>query len=224
MSKIGAITIGQSPRTDIMHDILKILPPNVKILEAGALDDLTPEEIKTNLLPQYKETPFVTRLRDGSEVKISKTKILPLIQSKIKYLESLGVELITILCSGEFPEFSSSCPVLYPDKILKGIVSGVQYKGKSAVLIPAKEQIKYAKDKWSKYLKNLEVIAISPYTSKYEDFISLGKELGDRGIGFLIMDCVGYTMNHKELIKKVAPIMKIVTTRGVLARAIIEMI
>lgn len=224
MSKIGMITIGQSPRSDIMLDMLKILPSNIKILEAGALDDLSLEEIKTNLSPQPNETPYVTRLRDGSEVKISKTKILPLMQSKIEYLESLGVELIAILCSGEFPEFKASCPILYPDKILKGIASGVHYKGRSAVLIPAKEQIEYAKDKWSKYIKDPEVIPISPYTSKHEDFTRLGKELLDKGVGFLIMDCVGYTMKQKELIKNVAPTMKIITTRGTLARAIIEII
>jgi len=218
------ITIGQSPRTDIMEDMLKILPSNVKILEAGALDDLSLEEIRTNLSPRSKETPFVTRLRDGSEVKISKTKILSLMQSKIKYLESLGVELIAILCSGEFPEFSSDVPILYPDKILKGIASGVQYKGVSAVFIPAKEQIEYAKNKWSKYIKDPEVIAISPYTSKYEDFTKLGRELASKGVGFLIMDCMGYTMTQKELIKKVAPTIKIITTRGALARAIIEII
>ena len=36
--KIGAVTIGQSPRTDVTCDILPILGDNVQLLEAGALD------------------------------------------------------------------------------------------------------------------------------------------------------------------------------------------
>lgn len=39
--KIGAITIGQSPRIDVIPEMQEILGENVIILEAGALDGLT---------------------------------------------------------------------------------------------------------------------------------------------------------------------------------------
>ena len=44
--KIGAITIGQSPRIDVIPEMQEILGENVIILEAGALDGLTKEEIE----------------------------------------------------------------------------------------------------------------------------------------------------------------------------------
>ena len=37
-TKIGAITIGQSPRTDITGDICPLLAPNITLQEYGALD------------------------------------------------------------------------------------------------------------------------------------------------------------------------------------------
>lgn len=39
--KIGAITIGQAPRTDITRDILPLLPDYMTLTEYGALDDMT---------------------------------------------------------------------------------------------------------------------------------------------------------------------------------------
>jgi 3-methyladenine DNA glycosylase AlkD len=45
--KIGMITIGQSPRVDIVPEMQEILGTDVEILEAGALDGLTLEEVKS---------------------------------------------------------------------------------------------------------------------------------------------------------------------------------
>ena len=44
MYRIGAVTIGQSPRSDVMVDIKPILGPDIEIVEAGALDGLGKEE------------------------------------------------------------------------------------------------------------------------------------------------------------------------------------
>ena len=43
--KLAALTIGQSPRTDIMADIEQIFIKNTKIIEKGALDGLSKKEI-----------------------------------------------------------------------------------------------------------------------------------------------------------------------------------
>lgn len=40
--KIGAITVGQSPRVDVTPDLWPIFGPNVELIEAGGLDGLSP--------------------------------------------------------------------------------------------------------------------------------------------------------------------------------------
>ena len=42
MTKVGLITVGQSPRSDVVPDMAAILGGDVEILEAGALDGLAP--------------------------------------------------------------------------------------------------------------------------------------------------------------------------------------
>lgn len=44
--KIGAVTIGQSPRVDVTKDIMGIFGSSVELIQAGGLDGLTKEEIK----------------------------------------------------------------------------------------------------------------------------------------------------------------------------------
>lgn len=220
--KIGMVTIGQSPRDDLTEDFLKNLPNDIEVVQVGALDDLNSNMINTQLSAGIGEILYVTRLRDGSEVKVSKNKLIPLMQSKISYLDSMGVDLITILCSGEFPQFKAKAPIIYPDKILKGLASSISYHGKVAVLIPSHEQVNYANDKWSKYYTKLEIIPISPYSSKTSDFIEVGRFINNSGSGVVIMDCMGYKQSQKETIKNVARNCMIITTRGILEKVIIE--
>ena len=45
MTKVGLITVGQAPRSDVVPDMAAILGGDVEIVEAGALDGLTREQI-----------------------------------------------------------------------------------------------------------------------------------------------------------------------------------
>lgn len=81
MTKIGMLTIGQSPRGDIIPPFKEILGPDHEILEAGALDDVTRSEIE-GLVFRPDDYLLVSRLRDGAEVKIHKRFILPFSRSE----------------------------------------------------------------------------------------------------------------------------------------------
>jgi protein AroM len=62
VKKIGAITIGQAPRTDVMEDLDDILRGDVELIQAGALDLLTLEEVET-LRPDGTGNTLVSRMR-----------------------------------------------------------------------------------------------------------------------------------------------------------------
>lgn len=44
--KVGAITIGQSPRADVVQELLPLMGEQVELIQAGALDGLTREDIQ----------------------------------------------------------------------------------------------------------------------------------------------------------------------------------
>jgi hypothetical protein len=74
---VGAITIGQSPRTDMVPELLEVLGPGVELLEGGALDGMSGAEIAA-IAPRDGDQVLVTRLRDGSSVRLAERHILPL--------------------------------------------------------------------------------------------------------------------------------------------------
>ncbi len=76
MTKVGLITVGQSPRSDVVPDMAEILGGDVEIVEAGALDGLDRERIAT-LAPEGDDEILVTRLTDGRSVFVGKTRMIP---------------------------------------------------------------------------------------------------------------------------------------------------
>ena len=114
MKKVGAVTIGQSPRDDILRDVEDILGKEMELVQAGALDDMTLEEVQV-LRPDGIGNTLVSRMRDGTAVELEEQKILPLMQRKIDELESAHVQAVLIMCTGEFAEvFHARVPLIYP--------------------------------------------------------------------------------------------------------------
>lgn len=67
MKKLGLITVGQAPRDDVIIDLLPIFGPEIELIQAGALDGLSLQEI-SSFAPQDGDYVLVSRLKDGSSV------------------------------------------------------------------------------------------------------------------------------------------------------------
>lgn len=141
MKKIGAITIGQAPRNDVMGDIAEILRGDIELLQAGALDGLTLEDVE-KLRPDGTGNTLVSRMRDGTAVTLQEQKILPLMQRRIDALQAQGVSAILIMCTGEFPEvFTSKVPLIYPSKVICNIVASLNNVSRIGIITPEAAQM-----------------------------------------------------------------------------------
>ena len=83
MVKVGAVTIGQSPRVDVVPEIKEVTGPGVEFVECGALDDLTLEQVK-QLVPKAGDYVLVSRMRDGASVTVAERYVTPLLSKCIK--------------------------------------------------------------------------------------------------------------------------------------------
>ena len=86
---VGLITIGQSPRSDVVPEMAAVIGPGVDVREAGALDGLTRPQIEA-LKPTGSDEILVTRLQDGTAVFIGKPKIVARVEAQIATLETSG--------------------------------------------------------------------------------------------------------------------------------------
>ena len=222
MIKVGMITIGQSPRDDVLNDIVPILGSNIELIQAGALDNLTLSEIEKEI-PNKDKRVLVSRLKDGTEVRVSEERILPVLQQKINELENKGVCMIIFLCTDDFPEvFESSVPLIFPYRIISAFLSVLNYYNKIGVVVPDESQVTYAEQKWKKNASYVTAVAATPYGNSSQ-LNSAAKILKNTDVELVIMDCIGYTelmkRNFREVSRK-----NIILPRTLTAKVIREIL
>ncbi len=197
MKKIGMLTIGQSPRDDILPGLMEILGKNVEIVEAGALDGKTMEDVKKIPL-RTEDYILVSRMRDGTEIKITKKYILPMMQEKLDLLESKGIRLTVVMCTGNFPQFRSKGLVVTPKEILKGVMEGSIKKGRLGVVYPTAEQMPMAVGEWGRPGVEIYPDTVSPYEPK--DVEGLCKRLAAQNLDLVLLNCFGFPTEIKKKI------------------------
>ncbi len=197
--KIGLITIGQSPRPDILPEMKRILGDEFEILEKGALDDYTLDDIKKREA-KAGDHILVTRMRDGTEVKVTHELVVPLIQQRVSELDEEGVKVILLLCTGRFPEFQSNALIVMPWEIIRGAVNASLRKGRLGMVLPAKEQAAHASRRWG--VGDIEVYAdsASPYGPK-EEVERLAERLVEKDLDLILLNCMGFGHRAKQIIK-----------------------
>jgi protein AroM len=220
--RIGVLTIGQAPRADdTVAELRQVLGPGYVIAERGALDDLGPAEIARRG-PEPGHYLLVSLLRDGQSVRLSKQKILPLLQQKIDAFGDDGVDAILLLCTGTFPEFKSDRLIVHPQEALYHLMIGLAGRGKRiGALTPLADQLAQARAKWREYGVDPVLAAASPYTAD-DEVTPAARDLAERGADLIFMDCMGYSLPMKARAKAAAGGCPVILARSAIARVLAE--
>ena len=199
--KIGAITIGQSPRSDIMKDVRPILPDTMELAEYGALDDMTYEEIMEQFHPREGDEILVSRMRDGRQAKFTEAFVTPYVQKKIDQAEAEGASAIILFCTGVFPPFRHNVLFLEPQPLFHSTAAHLAGGRKIGVLIPEPDQIAQAYHFWGE--RGVEIVAASasPY-HEFDRILEAASVFKDQDLAFICTDCMGYTMEMKHAIQE----------------------
>lgn len=222
MVKVGAVTIGQSPREDVIQDLLPLMGGRVELIQAGALDGLTREDIQA-FAPGPEDYVLISRLRDGSSVMFAERYILPRLQQCIDRLEKQGVELILFLCTGDFPGvFHSKVPLIFPCKVLNGLVPALAGRGKIAVVVPTPQQVAQSEKKWKQYVRESIAIPASPYASQ-EELDAAARAVSEMDVDLVVMDCIGYHTGMKERFRKLSG-KQVILSRTLAVRVMMELL
>lgn len=219
--RIGVVTVGQAPREDILGDV-RDLWRGIEVLECGALDELTDAEVNSLQLSPLK-APIVTRLRTGRGVVVDKSFLVPRVQACFERLAQKGVRVLVLLCTGHFPRPDMAIPVVLPEPLLLRSVStlGIRRLG---VLTPHPQQFPEQKARWEKGgIPYVAVAAANPYAQdallQVEQAAMLLKTFE---IEAVVLDCLGYTRKHKEVVNSLLEKPSILA-RTLLARFVAEL-
>ncbi|MEM0196195.1 MAG: AroM family protein [Sulfolobales archaeon] len=219
MKRVGLVTIGQSPRLDVVPEVVRALGDlDVEVVECGALDGLSREEIAA-LAPKEGEYLLVTRLKDGTEVKVSREKIIERMQNCVDRLEQ-HVDVVGLLCTGEFPELKSRKVLIELSDLLLKVVESLRVS-KLGVVIPNPAQLELTMKKWSSVAPEIRVVSASPYTSTIEDIVRATAELVDCDL--IVLDCIGFTTEIKKAVAR-ATGKPVILPRTLIARVMRELL
>lgn len=203
MRKIGAITIGQSPRSDVTKDILPLLN-SFELVECGALDDYTYKEVINKFQPKG-DNLFVSRMRDGRQVFLSKEKIIDQLNICIEKLEQIGCEVIMIFCTGKIDNLKSKVKLLQPNVIMHKIIPTMAINTKMAILVPDKKQKDQIKKQWEYLDLDITTFAANPYKD-VEKIKILSQKIKNQNFGLLYLDCIGYSMKMQKIVSDITSV------------------
>src|SRR5437868_6533603 len=190
-ARIGMVTIGQAPRSDVVPDMAALLP-GVEIVEAGALDGLDRTAI-ASLAPEGDDEILVTRLADGSAVFVGKSRVLSRVKARIAALEDQGVALTVLLCTGAFPRMAARRPLLGPHQILLGVLRGLSHPGRLGVLTPSERHVPQTTARWRADGFDAVVVPLSPYEEHDPASLALAPAaLRTADAGLVLLDSIGY--------------------------------
>lgn len=188
--RVGFVTIGQSPRVDVVPQMMADLRMPVAAEEFGILDALDAAGIAA-MAPGAGEYRFATRMRDGSQAVVGK----PVAQARLaRLLQSLDdgrFDVLVPLCTGTaLPPLNTLVvePQQVVDHLTVALASGCKRLG---IVLPLEAQVKDF-HLIQPVPCELRVTHASPYLDAMSGrFAQAGEAL--RGCDLIVMHCMGFT-------------------------------
>ena len=219
---IGLVTIGQSPRVDVVPDMAAVIGPDIEVREAGALDGLSRAAID-ELAPAAGDAILVTRLADGSPVFVGKEKIVGLVEARIAALEREGAGLTALLCTGAFPKLRASRPLIQPHPVLLGTLRGLSCPGRLGVLTPSVPHVPQTEARWRRDGFDPVVAPLSPYEEEDPAAVKRAAEaMRAGGAGLVVMDCMGFRRKTRDELRELTGV-PVLLANLLVARVIAEL-
>ena len=218
---IAAITIGQAPRTDITADIRPMLSPSIELREYGALDLYSKAECEKQFGPRPGDAVLVSRMRDGSQVKMAESAVIPLVQDCICRAEKEGAKATVLLCTGHLPSFRHERFLLIPQPVIHSMVKALAQDSTVGVIVPDQDQQMQVEQLFSSNGVSVVTAAASPYLES--DKMKEAATAAAKGNpAFIYLDCMGYSANMKQAVHQASGL-PVVLPRTMIARMINEL-
>ena len=214
--KVGFLTIGQSPREDVISEIRPLLLPQIEIYEEGLLDDLSLEEIDL-LKPEFGEIPLVTRLRDSTQVLLSEKKVNSLMHEALDNMKrKTDIRAAGVLCTHDFQLPQLSYPVIFPHDYIHFLLTRTLRISSLGAVVPLKGQIEMARKKWD--AERIFIDVKSPY-GEGREWEEIGQKFAQEKVEAVVLDCMGFRMQDKQQLQNLLSC-PILLPRAILAQAI----
>jgi len=143
--RVAAIEIGQSPRPDLVEEVVAVLPDGAELFEVGALDGIDPATIPP--IRFDAENPLATRLADGQQIIVDEPWVAPHVQRAIDDAQAQGADAMLLLCAGGFEGIRATKPLVRPAGAVAQVLRAHGVRT-ILVVVPSPRQIPASESKW----------------------------------------------------------------------------
>jgi DNA-binding CsgD family transcriptional regulator len=139
--RVAFVGVGQSPRLDVVPEVIAQLDLPIAVTEFGALDGLSDRDI-ADLAPSVSEHSLITRLSDGSDVVVSKPRVAERLARILAQFAPGDFDLVVILSTGLFRDFESRCPMVNAQRAIEaGILALAAHGDVIGIVQPLAQQV-----------------------------------------------------------------------------------
>ena len=200
--RIGALTIGQAPRPDLVSPLNNSLPNGYEIIQAGALDGLTATELPTVDKNTY---PLSTRLRDGTLVMIEEAFLATRLQQTLNQLENEGVFATILLCAGTFASLQGTRPLFKPFTVGKNILNSLGMR-RLGLITPIKAQEAPIQHRWQTAGFDAFVWTAVLTQQDQSFYDELNQQIEANNLDCILLDYVGHPVEVVKALQETAVI------------------
>lgn len=224
LRKLGTITPGQAPRSDLTPILQAALPEGASLVQKGVLDGMSADEIALRFAPAPGEPVIISRLLDESSVVMDKELVEVNVQRLVTELEDEGCDTILLLCTGAFHDLTTrSARLVEPQKVLLPSLAALTEGLQVGLLVPLAEQIQSEGGKFAGFSKPPIAAAASPYDEGTGALEQAAAELKDRGAEILMTDCMGFVEHHREA-ARAASGLPVILSSALVAKLVSEIV
>lgn len=204
---LTALTIGQSPRPDLVRPLADLLP-DWQIRQVGALDGLTLADLPHGGQGRDAAYPLVTRMADGTPVTVAESFVTKRLQGLLDGGVGSDAVATVLLCAGTFAALRSdpakSGPLIKPFDVARRTLDalGMQRLG---LIAPVAEQETPIRLRWQAagfdpvvWTWDIDPPDDALYTELYAD---LNQRIDRDGLDCIVLDYVGHDPAHVRAIQ-----------------------
>lgn len=223
--RIGMATIGHAPRDDVVPAMRAFLPPEIEIVERGALDGMAHEETR----PYWAEPGqpgIITRLCDDSSVLLSHARILPVMQTTVdRLVHEDGAQLVVVLCGADWSALRSERLIVNPGTLFPATIASLAAGHRLGIIKPDAGQVEKEQARYAALGIDAVVTAASPYagSARLDLARAAAETLRDARCDLVWMTCIGMDSAMRDLVADVTGV-PVVLAHALLARVVTELV
>ncbi|MDM4208798.1 AroM family protein [Klebsiella spallanzanii] len=199
---MAILTIGVVP----VAEMLPLLTEHIReeqIAHISLLGKMTREDVMQEYGVESGDEMLLTLLSDNHIAQVSRQKVERDLRSVITMLDKQNYDLILLMSTHPFSGFTANNAILLePQRIIPPLVASIVDGHQVGVIVPVEEILPAQREKW-RALENTPLYAISnPVSGSDGDLLAAGRALMEQGADVLMLDCLCYHQQHRDVLQK----------------------